>query len=101
VELWRKVESLLNKVNAVTCKHRHGQPLAKKHLDNLSNRQLEFEEFWEQYKQDNIPRVCYWTYHSYGAAYEIGCNHRPCSNDAKKEGFEFCPYCGNRIIEQR
>ena len=35
---------LLNKVNAVTAPHRHGQPVSKRRLDDLANAQLEYEE---------------------------------------------------------
>ena len=36
-------DSLLNMVNAVTAKHRHGQAINYRHFDNLSNRQLDVE----------------------------------------------------------
>lgn len=37
------LRSLLNKVNRVTSAHRHGQPIRKKDLDDLSNRQIAVE----------------------------------------------------------
>lgn len=40
----RALRHLLNKVNAVTAPHRHGQPISKRRLDDLANAQLEYEE---------------------------------------------------------
>jgi hypothetical protein len=40
----RALQHLLNCLNAVTAKHRHGQPISKRRLDDLSNAQVEYEE---------------------------------------------------------
>lgn len=37
------MRSLLNKVNTVTALHRHGHPVRKIALDDLSNRQIDVE----------------------------------------------------------
>jgi hypothetical protein len=39
-----QLDSLLNKVNAVTCPYRHGQKVTDRVLTELSNRQLDVEE---------------------------------------------------------
>lgn len=39
---------LLCKINKVTVNHRHGIPISKKSLDNLSNFQIEYENFINQ-----------------------------------------------------
>lgn len=40
----RALQHLLNKVNAVTAPHRHGQSVSKRRLDDLANAQLKYEE---------------------------------------------------------
>ncbi len=40
----RELQHLLNCLNAVTCKHRHGQPISKRRLDDLSNAQVDYEQ---------------------------------------------------------
>ena len=42
--LKKQLDRLLCVVNAVTCPHRHGQPIRDKDLIRLSNRQIEVEE---------------------------------------------------------
>jgi hypothetical protein len=42
--LKKQLDSLLCVVNAVTCPHRHGQPVRPKDLTRLANRQLDVEE---------------------------------------------------------
>ncbi len=39
-----QLDRLLCVVNAVTCPHRHGQPVRPKDLTRLANRQIEVEE---------------------------------------------------------
>lgn len=38
------LQHLLNKINVVTSKHRHGRQINKEDLDSLSNAQIEYEE---------------------------------------------------------
>lgn len=38
------LQHLLNCLNAVTAKHRHGQPVSKRRMDDLCNAQLDYEE---------------------------------------------------------
>lgn len=40
----RELRHLLNKVNAVTAPHRHGNPVSKRKLDDLANAQVEYEQ---------------------------------------------------------
>ena len=42
--LKEQLDKLLCVVNAVTCPHRHGQPVRPKDLTRLANRQIEVEE---------------------------------------------------------
>ena len=42
--LKEQLDRLLSVVNAVTCPHRHGQPIRPKDLTRLCNRQIEVEE---------------------------------------------------------
>lgn len=42
--LKEQLDRLLSVVNAVTCPHRHGQPIRPKDLTRLTNRQIEVEE---------------------------------------------------------
>jgi hypothetical protein len=42
--LKEQLDRLLSVVNAVTCPHRHGQPIRPKDLTRLCNRQLDVEE---------------------------------------------------------
>ena len=51
-KLKNEIQSLLNKVNRVTCPHRHGQKIPRKDLDDLSNRQIDFGKFFENYKKE-------------------------------------------------
>ena len=39
----KELRILLNAINKVTAQHRHGMLVTKKALDNLANRQLDFE----------------------------------------------------------
>lgn len=48
--LIKGIQGLLNKVNRVTCSHRHGQKVSKSDLDGLANRQIDFTELFESYK---------------------------------------------------
>ena len=41
------IRRLLNRVNRVTCNHRHGQPVREQDLTDLSNYQITFEHILE------------------------------------------------------
>lgn len=53
VKLEQAIQCMLNKINRVTCPHRHGNKVSKESLDNLSNAQLDFEKFLETYNKEN------------------------------------------------
>jgi len=40
----KQIELFMGKVNKVTAPHRHGNPIPKRALDELSNRQLDIEK---------------------------------------------------------
>ncbi len=44
-------QRLINKVNKVTSSHRHGFIVPNSDLTDLSNRQIEVEEGWEEIKE--------------------------------------------------
>lgn len=50
------LRALLNKVNRVTCSHRHGQKVTKEDLDSLSNRQIEVEETLKKIGESDVPK---------------------------------------------
>ena len=48
--LMDNIQGLLNMVNKVTGQHRHGLKVSTRNLDNLCNRQLDFESYLEELK---------------------------------------------------
>lgn len=48
-----RIELFLARVNKVTSNHRHGQPISKRALDNLSNSQLDMESWLRDLKNKN------------------------------------------------
>jgi hypothetical protein len=49
-KLKEAIQGLTNKVNKVTAAHRHGGKPSVRALDELSNRQIDFENFIKDYK---------------------------------------------------
>jgi hypothetical protein len=47
------INMLLCRVNKVTAPHRHGQPISKAALDNLSNEQIDIEEWLKTVAQES------------------------------------------------
>jgi len=46
-----RIDRLLMTINKVTAYHRHGNPIQKKALDNLSNEQIEMEQWLKSNEQ--------------------------------------------------
>jgi len=49
-----KIQSLLNKVNRVTCPYRHNNKVFDKDFINLCNEQISFEEWFDEQKPEGF-----------------------------------------------
>lgn len=52
-----KVQGLLNKVNKVTCAFRHSQNVSARYMEELSNRQSEFEDWFTKIIMKKMKKI--------------------------------------------
>lgn len=92
----RELRHLLNKVNAVTAPHRHGNPVSKRKLDDLANAQVEYEQalpgmIRRANSEDGVhEKVCMWD------GTHPGCQSSKINHIYSRLPV-FCEYCGGRV----